>query len=184
MSKKIKKLKRPGQGLPQTKDYEKERQERKALAKHRYETGEVAPPVWDKDDYLSPCSFPSVGLSCFPKPHVRRYPNTHGIRRHVGVNLTTYLGISLGAMHYYVKFDEDPNPVWHGYEGKWLSPQDDPPIFKGGDTYDKQLSCLTFDEALERARRVVDEHYKGWEVEWTDHTGGGLGKQWKYKEGD
>jgi hypothetical protein len=54
-----------------------------------------------------------------PGPRIMRYPNTHGVRRDVKVQLNTWRGFSMGATHFYARVEVEPNAVWDPKELAW-----------------------------------------------------------------
>ena len=141
----------------------------------------MSKPIWPEEmPYIS--RYGGKALCTFTKPYVRYFPHPKGKRRHVEVRISTYRGISPGAMHYYVFFDEEANPLWHNKDKAWVIPCNDAETFKGGSTFDRELLCATYKEAKKRAEAVVKEHYKGWDVEWNESWA--AMKKWAYRVGD
>lgn len=93
-------------------------------------------------------------MTDIPEPHVRRFPNKHGVKRDVSVSFSTWVGVGMGATHYYVKIQEEWNRLWDG-EGHWAKPWDD----DGGEgkyfheEFDFPYQCKDY------AHKIIAEHF-------------------------
>jgi hypothetical protein len=50
-------------------------------------------------------------LKEIPEPHIRRYPNPYE-KRQVKIRVSSWVGVSVGAVHTYVRVHEEENPLW------------------------------------------------------------------------
>lgn len=81
---------------------------------------------------------------------IRRWPSPdepRGLR----VEITTWIGTSLGAKHFYAKVKEEDNQWWSEEENTWVELSCDSE--KGG--YDLRADCMTRQEAEEVAKFFV-----------------------------
>ena len=53
-------------------------------------------------------------LEDFPHPLVYQWPNKHGVKRRVTITLNTWVGVGMGATHYYIRIEEEDNRAWNG----------------------------------------------------------------------
>ena len=65
-----------------------------------------------------------------PRPHVRFFSpkNPKKVKREVTASVLRYWG---GGTHYYVKLQEESNPIWNSTEELWQYPWDDGPRGRG-----------------------------------------------------
>jgi len=104
-------------------------------------------------------------LADIPKPHRRKFPGDHP--REVRVRLTSWIGISPGAKHWYVDIKEEDNYLWDEAEHSWRIAWDDK---KGqGPSERAEFAGLDArDQALRWIRKMVRERYSNkslWKVE-------------------
>jgi len=113
-----------------------------------------------RDDFLRRGSLSGGRISerGLPDPLIRRYPNEYGIKRQVYVRLSSFIGLSAGAQHYYVEISEEHNSIWD--EDSWWDPWDDDD--GKGDNTIKRLERRSFKtplSAIQFAEQYLDEHF-------------------------
>jgi len=59
-------------------------------------------------------------LDKMPKPHVHFYGGER--KRPVKARVFTWIGMSMGARHWYAELKEEPNPIWDSSEHAWRVP--------------------------------------------------------------
>lgn len=97
----------------------------KVLLKHTFAEAakqvgapELAPPDWHS------AHTGTIGLlGEVPEPWVWRWPNAHGVRRDVTVDVLSWVDYTPGAIHHKVTVRLEDNQVWHGRELAWLAPR-------------------------------------------------------------
>ena len=95
-----------------------------------------------------------------PEPHVLKWPNKRGVKRDVRVVLSTWVGVGLGATHYYVRVEEEDNYIWDGE--RWARPWGGIPDQEGqsfGGQFDNPLQCRDY------AKEIITEHFSNGEHE-------------------
>ncbi len=93
-------------------------------------------------------------LKDVPQPHVRRFP-TATRKRVITVNVTTWKGMAVGASHFYVRIEAEPNPLWDSKEGFWRVAWGD----KEAHDIEYSLRCATELAAWEFVKCVWDTYY-------------------------
>lgn len=81
----------------------------------------VAPYPLTEKEWRSANSRFSGFLKEAPKPLIRRYPNPYE-KRPVTVKVSSWVGLSAGAVHTYVKVREEDNAVWLPAHEEELAP--------------------------------------------------------------
>lgn len=77
-----------------------------------------------KPDWNSSSSIHGGVLTDVPKPHIRKFPKK-GMKRRVEVTITSWVGTSMGAVHYTPRVEEEANPLWDSNESGWRYCWDD-----------------------------------------------------------
>lgn len=74
-----------------------------------------------KPDWSKPVTHHGGKLKDIPEPHVRRWPNKHGVKRRVEVNITSFVGIVGGARHFTPHVEVENNAIWNGeaWQNAW-----------------------------------------------------------------
>lgn len=111
----------------------------------------------DEYDYFSRHSLFGGSVDDIPLPHVRMFPNSVGRLREVTCTLNTWVGVGVGATHYYAKVKEEDNPIWGEFEGRWTYAWDDGD--KAGRCFEK--SCDTQYQAAMFVQNTLVEHFLG-----------------------
>jgi len=86
------------------------------------------------------------------KERIRRWPSKIGEKRNLRVEITSWVGISIGAKHIYVKVEEQDNSWWCEDENAWVELSCD--AEKGG--YSLTASVTSEDEAITLAKYFVE----------------------------
>lgn len=90
-----------------------------------------------------------------PQPHIWCWPNNHGIRRSVDVNITTWRGISLDALHFYAKVRPEQNMVWDSRELAWRVPGRGVDVSGANKEWKADANVFTRADAVAFVRAVV-----------------------------
>jgi len=116
-------------------------------------------------------------LADIPAPHLRRWPADARARR-VTVDITSWIGVSIGARHYYCRVVEEDNPIWNpvletvgadaGKPHGWTYPWDDK---EGKGQSFRNNKLFSEHAAIVWAKGVIATHFAGtrYAVEWPDH---------------
>lgn len=105
-------------------------------------------------------------IADFPGPHRRKFDDRRR-KRTVTVEISTFEGFCAGAVHYYLTFRVEDNPLWDEEEQTWRTCWDDP---EAKYELPKELEdrrhreYLSHGQALRAAKPLVERHFP--ESEW------------------
>jgi hypothetical protein len=85
--------------------------------------------------------------------HMRRFP---GGKRVVKVSISTWIGMSFGAKHWYADIQEEFNPLWDKNEHAWRECWDD--FIGQGKKFHR--NCLSEAEAVSWCAKMIPKHFK------------------------
>ncbi len=114
-----------------------------------------------------------------PAPHRRRWPNDV-CPRPVKVEISSWVGRSAGAKHYYARVTEENNPIWDsrpetigkraGEPRGWTCPWEDE---EGEGRSFRDDDLLNEQSAISWATHIIATHFagNGYVVEWSDRLG-------------
>lgn len=79
-------------------------------------------------------------------------------RRKVTINVETYIGMSVGAKHYYVSVEEENNHAWDPDRGRWDSLNSWKYVGATGRRYEKR-DCSSEFEAQQYAKHIIGKFF-------------------------
>ncbi len=106
-------------------------------------------------------------LKNIPLPLIRRYPSEIGELRRVTVHYSTWVGVGLGATHYYGRVEEEKNAYWDSKEERWQRSWDDEEA--EGQSFSQESDTPT--EAIDYTKKIVAEHFSDetlYKVDWNE----------------
>ena len=97
---------------------------------------------------------------------IRRWPSKIGDKRGINVDISSWVGISIGAKHVNVEVAEEHNQWWSEEDNAWVDLSCD--AERNG--YSLKASVYTNKEAIKVAkffiRLIVGEHKENYEIRW------------------
>ena len=118
-------------------------------------------------------------IADYPEPHKLRSEDPE-YKREVIVSVTTFVGTSPGAVHWYASVEEETDLIWDEEEQKWRKCWDHPDKYEG-----RRFSEQFTSEANARswARAIAEEHFSGDKYKFRGSFGTRI--DWMYvREGD
>lgn len=86
------------------------------------------------------------------KERIPRFPSKIGEKRNIRVEITSWVGTSIGSKHFYVQVEEQNNSWWSESENAWIELSCD--STKAG--YSMYASVMTKDEAIKLAKYYIE----------------------------
>ena len=96
-------------------------------------------------------------LADLPKLYKTKWPESDELRE-VKIDLNTWVGLSLGATHWYVLIEEELNYIWHEKDQVWQECRDHPDELKGLKIEDRN-SFTNKKDAQSWIRRMYKKHF-------------------------
>jgi hypothetical protein len=94
-------------------------------------------------------------LADVPKPHVRMFPNNAGVVQQISADVNSWMGLSEGAKHFYLRLRAEENPLWDPYYGLWRTCWDDASEFRD---WSEQFEYLSLGRLIVSLRARVEEY--------------------------
>lgn len=111
-------------------------------------------------------------IADFPGPHRRKFDDKRR-KRKVSVEISTFTGFAFNAVHYYLTFRVEENPIWDEEKQTWRTCWDDPDARYElpSELEDRRhREYMSHGQALRAAKPLVEKHFPEdrWKIEF-DH---------------
>jgi hypothetical protein len=116
-------------------------------------------------------------IADYPEPH-KLCSEDPDYKRDVRVSVTSWIGIGIGAKHWYVTIEEEDDMIWDEEDQYWVKCWDHPDKYKGRHFSEQFIGEA---DAKSWARMIVAKHFSDGSHNVRDESG----TPWMYdKEGD